>query len=48
VTRAYLWDVSDAADAVTSFTLGRSLDDYLTDRMLPAARDRRQRAGITI
>ncbi len=38
--RAYLWDVRDAADAIRSFTLGRSLDDYLTDRMLRSAVER--------
>ena len=31
--RAYLCDVRDAAEAITSFTLGRSLDDCLTGRV---------------
>jgi uncharacterized protein with HEPN domain len=38
--RAYLWDAREAADAIASFTDGRTLDDYLADRMLRAAVER--------
>ena len=39
--RSFLWDVRDAADAVASFTQGRSFGDYLADRMLRAAVERK-------
>ncbi len=38
--RAYLWDAREGADAITSFVGGRTLDDYLADRMLRAAVER--------
>lgn len=38
--QAYLWDVREAADAILEFTLGLSLDDYLTDRKLRSAVER--------
>ena len=38
--RSFLWDVRDAADAIASFTQGRSFGDYLADRMLRSAVER--------
>jgi uncharacterized protein with HEPN domain len=38
--RSFLWDVYDAADAIASFTEGRSSQDYLADRMLRSAVER--------
>jgi uncharacterized protein with HEPN domain len=38
--RAYLWDARDSADAIAEFVTGRSLDDYLGDRMLRSAVER--------
>jgi uncharacterized protein with HEPN domain len=38
--RAYLWDAKDSADAIAEFVSGRSLDDYLGDRMLRSAVER--------
>jgi uncharacterized protein with HEPN domain len=37
---AYLWDMLDAAQAVREFVAGRSLADYLADRMLRGAVER--------
>lgn len=31
---AHLWDMLDAARAVTEFVSGRNLEDYVRDRML--------------
>ncbi len=38
--RAYLWDVGEAADAIASFTQGRSFDDYSGDLMFRSAVER--------
>ncbi len=38
--RSFLWDVFDAADAIFSFTNGRSFNDYTTDRMFRSAVER--------
>lgn len=38
--RAFLWDACEAADAIMAFTQGRSLDDYLNDRLLRSAVER--------
>jgi uncharacterized protein with HEPN domain len=38
--RSFLWDVCDAADAISSFIEGRSSLDYLEDRMLRSAVER--------
>jgi uncharacterized protein with HEPN domain len=38
--RSFLWDVYDAADAIFSFTEGRSFRDYADDRMLRSAVER--------
>ena len=38
--RAYLWDVREAADAIASFTQGRSFDDYAGDLMFRSAVER--------
>jgi len=38
--RAYLWDAREAADAIAAFAQGRTLDDYLADRMLRSAIER--------
>jgi uncharacterized protein with HEPN domain len=42
--RAYLWDArdsaEDSADAIAEFVRGRTLDDYLGDRMLRSAVER--------
>jgi len=37
---SYLWDMLDAAQAVTQFVAGRSLEDYLDNRMLRGAVER--------
>ncbi|MBI5868031.1 MAG: DUF86 domain-containing protein [candidate division Zixibacteria bacterium] len=37
---AYLWDMLDAARAVSEFVGGRSFHDYLTNRMLRGAVER--------
>jgi len=37
---AHLWDMLDAAQAICRFTEGRTLDDYLEDRMLRGAVER--------
>jgi uncharacterized protein with HEPN domain len=39
--RAFLWDAKDSADAITEFVRGRTLDDYVADRMLRSAVERR-------
>jgi uncharacterized protein with HEPN domain len=36
----FLWDAKTAAERITRFTAGRSLDDYLADEMLRAAVER--------
>ena len=38
--RAFLWDVRDSAEAIADFVMGRTLDDYLADRMLRSAVER--------
>ena len=38
--RAYLWDARESANAVADFVRGRTLDEYLGDRMLRAAVER--------
>ena len=38
--RAYLWDAQESADAIADFVKGRTLDDYLADRMLRSAVER--------
>jgi uncharacterized protein with HEPN domain len=38
--RAYLWDVREAADAITSFVQGRTFNDYVSDLMLRSAVER--------
>jgi uncharacterized protein with HEPN domain len=38
--RAYLWDVREAADAIASFTQGRSFEDYAADLMFRSAVER--------
>jgi len=38
--RAYLWDARESADAIAEFVRGRTLDDYLADRMLRSAVER--------
>ena len=38
--RAYLWDARESADAIAEFVKGRTLDDYLADRMLRSAVER--------
>jgi uncharacterized protein with HEPN domain len=38
--RAYLWDAKESADAIADFVRGRTLDDYLADRMLRSAVER--------
>lgn len=37
---AYLWDMLDAAQAVSRFVAGRSFHDYTTDRMVRSAVER--------
>lgn len=37
---AHLWDMLDAAKAITTFISGRSYEDYLNDRMLRGAVER--------
>ncbi len=37
---AYLWDMFDAASAVSEFVSSRNFNDYLKDRMLRAAIER--------
>jgi uncharacterized protein with HEPN domain len=38
--RAYLWDIIEAAKAIESFVVGRSPEQYSTDRMLRSAVER--------
>lgn len=38
--RKFLWDARAAADAILSFTRGRTLDDYRSDAMLHSAVER--------
>jgi uncharacterized protein with HEPN domain len=38
--RAYLWDARDSADAIAEFVTGRTLNDYLADRLLRSAVER--------
>jgi uncharacterized protein with HEPN domain len=35
-----VWDAAEAADAVTAFITGRTLDDYVSDRLLHSAVER--------
>lgn len=37
---AYLWDMLDAAQAVSQFVAGRTFQDYVADRMLRSAEER--------
>jgi uncharacterized protein with HEPN domain len=37
---SYLWDMLDAAKAITEFIAGRSYQDYLSDRMFRGAVER--------
>jgi uncharacterized protein with HEPN domain len=37
---AYLWDMLDAAEAVSGFVSGRTFQDYVDDRMLRGAVER--------
>ena len=39
-TQSYLWDVCDSAEAITQFTAGRTLEDYLADRQIRSAVER--------
>ena len=39
--RAYLWDISNAAESIRAFTADRDLNAYLTDEMLRAAVERK-------
>jgi uncharacterized protein with HEPN domain len=38
--RAYLWDAQDSAEAIAAFVSGRTLAEYLADRMLRSAVER--------
>jgi uncharacterized protein with HEPN domain len=38
--RSFLWDVCDATDAILTFTRGRGLEQYRSDRMLRSAVER--------
>jgi uncharacterized protein with HEPN domain len=38
--RAYLWDARESADAIAEFVSGRTLENYLADRMLRSAVER--------
>jgi uncharacterized protein with HEPN domain len=38
--RAWLWDVRQAADDIAAFVSGRTLEDYLADKMLRRAVER--------
>jgi uncharacterized protein with HEPN domain len=38
--RAFLWDARDAADAIATFIKGRTLAEYLSDRLLRSAVER--------
>jgi uncharacterized protein with HEPN domain len=38
--RAYIWDANEGADAIVEFVRGRTLEDYLSDRMLRSAVER--------
>lgn len=38
--RAYVWDAKESADAIAEFVSGRTLEDYLADRMLRSAVER--------
>jgi uncharacterized protein with HEPN domain len=38
--RAYLWDVREAAEAILEFIVDKTLDDYISDRMLSSAVER--------
>jgi len=42
-SRAYLWDVREAAEAKMEFTASNSLQDYLDDRMSRSAYDVHER-----
>jgi len=39
--KAYLWDVSNAADSIRAFTAGKDIDAYLQDELLRAAVERK-------
>lgn len=39
-SRKYLWDASQAADRITRFVAGRTLDQYQTDDLLRSAVER--------
>jgi uncharacterized protein with HEPN domain len=36
-SRAYLWEIDECAGAIGKFVRGRTLDDYISDRMLRSA-----------
>jgi uncharacterized protein with HEPN domain len=38
--KKFLWDAAEAADAVSSFVTGKTLDDYVSDRLLHSAVER--------
>ena len=38
--RKYLYDIAEAADELSEFVAGKSLDDYLSNRLLQAAVER--------
>jgi uncharacterized protein with HEPN domain len=40
-SRAYLWDIAQAADSIRVFTEGKDLNTYLSDDLLRAAVERK-------
>lgn len=38
--RAFLWDARDSSESIAEFVKGRTLDEYLVDRMLRSAVER--------
>ncbi len=38
--QAYLWDVRESADAIASYVLGKTLQDYRAERVLRSAVER--------
>ncbi len=38
--RKFLWDARAAADAIVAFTLGKTLEEYISDAMLHSAVER--------
>jgi uncharacterized protein with HEPN domain len=39
--KAYLWDISQAAESIRSFTRGKDLDSYLDDELLRSGVERK-------